>query len=175
MSLAAGMVIGSGSICRTWSGSMVLMKQLMLLTILLITTACGGTFTVLEQYTDEELLVYVERYRAEIAPPSGAQVYSTFGELESPTVGRCNTYTSGQLEILIDRDYWERSSEVVREILMYHELSHCLLGLRHDDRVVELPDGRVRAASIMNIYTIHEDYYVENREMYIEDLRSKIR
>jgi len=60
------------------------------------------------------------------------------------------------------------------ELLIYHELGHCSLNyMDHDDRM--LSNGH--PASIMNSYEMgsYEDleYYKNNREYYINDLRSK--
>lgn len=36
--------------------------------------------------------------------------------------------------IVIDKTHWKRLSYKVRQLLLYHELAHCLLNKKHDER-----------------------------------------
>jgi hypothetical protein len=46
-------------------------------------------------------------------------------------VGLC-TYQKNFREIDVDRNYWDRISEIQRKMLLFHELTHCLCTRRHD-------------------------------------------
>lgn len=46
-------------------------------------------------------------------------------------VGLCRI-TSNRIRIYLDKDAWERYDDVRREMLMFHELGHCVLDLDHN-------------------------------------------
>lgn len=62
-------------------------------------------------------------------------------------------------EVVLLRSYWLTSSEVTREILIYHELGHCLLNYDH----IETDIYDVMFPSIINQY-----YYIENRHAILD-------
>ena len=47
-------------------------------------------------------------------------------------VGLCSTHA--EKEIRIDKDFWERSSDLSRELIVFHELGHCFLDRRHNNQ-----------------------------------------
>jgi hypothetical protein len=49
--------------------------------------------------------------------------------LETPTIGLC--LDSGQ--VYISRGFWKRASTTQKELVIFHELGHCVLGLSHTD------------------------------------------
>lgn len=54
-----------------------------------------------------------------------------FGDTDSDgTIGYCAPLLNGY-QIVIDKDFWNRASLEDRSNLMYHELTHCVLGVQH--------------------------------------------
>lgn len=62
-------------------------------------------------------------------------------------------------EVVLLRSYWITSSEVLRELLVYHELGHCLLNYDH----VETDTYDIMYPSIINQY-----YYSEHRHEILD-------
>jgi hypothetical protein len=61
--------------------------------------------------------------------------------------------------------YWMIWDEARREQLMYHELGHCILGLRHNNNVVNsIPE------SIMNWQNFKGSIYSSNYASYLAEL-----
>ena len=52
-------------------------------------------------------------------------------------------------QISVSESYWMTASEPEREVLIFHELGHCLLGRGHDDNVMPISGGTIYK-SIMN-------------------------
>jgi len=46
-------------------------------------------------------------------------------------VGLCFQNRLGHKYVLFERDYWDKASTLKRNILVFHELSHCLLDKKH--------------------------------------------
>ena len=61
-------------------------------------------------------------------------IHSTFN---NSFAGLCNAAKSHKA-ILIDNSFWDRSNEMSRELVVFHELGHCYLGLNHS---TNLPSG----------------------------------
>lgn len=81
------------------------------------------------------------------------------------TVGWCRR-GFGKHKIMISEDHWKRYSESSREMLMFHELGHCVLGRGHRDIVTPLD----RPVSIMNSVMFSDYFYEQDRDYYIEEL-----
>lgn len=88
-----------------------------------------------------------------------------FESIERPTIGRCYDWkwTSNRdqgyyKQIIIDPDWWAEESEVRRELLMLHELGHCVRDLDHS------------RTGIMAATLISEQEYLANKEEYQEEL-----
>jgi len=82
-----------------------------------------------------------------------------FNEIEKPVVGRCYPY-SGVVLIEIDPVFWESAGVINQEILMYHELGHCILNRTHE----------IDAVSIMAPRLISSAVYLYYKEEYLEEL-----
>ena len=86
-----------------------------------------------------------------------------FGEPENPmAVGVCITRDDATPIIQIRQSYWESTTETYRQILMYHELGHCVLNRGHIEPTLYL--------SIMNPHIMHSSLFDVNRSKYIDEL-----
>lgn len=70
--------------------------------------------------------------------------------------------------VRIDRELWERASEMTREALIFHEAGHCTLGL--DDNYELSQDGD--PDNIMYYMMFNTEVYKNNRDRYIEQIKS---
>jgi len=95
----------------------------------------------------------------------------TYGDLgNSQVLGRCSL-KEGIPTIIVDKEAWADAGNVEREILMMHELGHCVLGIGHVDETIE---GSNRPASLMNPYIINEVDYEQNYWDYMTELFSHV-
>ncbi len=74
-----------------------------------------------------------------------------FGNLPAPTVGICYP---GQLRVVVDERVWDTYDSYRREVVIYHELGHCLLGKGHVDP---------STPAIMNPMLMLSSYYAAHR------------
>lgn len=59
------------------------------------------------------------------------QISGSFDDIDTDAVGQCETYNNGRRVINIDKTYWEKSNDLQREFLIFHELGHCALKRSH--------------------------------------------
>lgn len=69
-------------------------------------------------------------------------------------------------QVTLDPDFWDVVSETQRELLLHHELGHCVLYRGH--RSARLDSGIF--ASIMNPIVIPSSSYLKNYDYYQEEL-----
>lgn len=77
-----------------------------------------------------------------------------FGPLDPALAGTCSNGPT----VTIAEDYWHEITAWEKEILIYHELGHCLLGQAH------------RANSIMSSPEINYYSYAWHRDTYVAEL-----
>lgn len=144
------------------------MKKLSIV-FLFVLSACGVT-----PYYDPELLPYLEKFKVEMNIKAD-YVSLYFGELKSPTIGRCSFGVFPNTYITIDRDFWDSTTADGKEQLMYHELGHCVLYLMHDDELVNYQGYQI-PSSIMNSYFFGEAwFYTDLKDQYKEALKTDSR
>ena len=81
-------------------------------------------------------------------------------------LGNCDTNSGGTPVVTINKKTFKRLSQNEKEMLIFHELGHCLLYKGHND---DLDDDGV-PVSIMNKYAFSGNVYAKNREGYINEL-----
>jgi hypothetical protein len=57
-----------------------------------------------------------------------------FSNLEGTTIGRCYWLLNSEIEIEIDKNWWDNSSFLSKEFLIYHELEHCIRYRMHTNQ-----------------------------------------
>ena len=82
------------------------------------------------------------------------------------TVGYCENKRDGILKIVIDKELWTKYSYAKREMLIFHELSHCLMDSDHRDELD--PEGK--PLSLMNSVIFSDYQYTDNRDYYLKEL-----
>lgn len=115
-----------------------------LLLISLTLVGCGSGYN--DKMIAQEFVPYVEKF---IEAANAAQVtvsfdnvriqFSEFGEAQNLLGGVCQRTRFDN--VIINRDNWEKASELKRTVIIFHELGHCLLKRKHVDAVT--PTGPV--------------------------------
>ena len=83
--------------------------------------------------------------------------------------GQCTTFGNFRPgRITLDAEFWNRSSDLFKEFIIFHELGHCYLD--RDHREDAFSNGR--CVSIMRSGTLdcRDNYNVATRESYINEL-----
>ena len=80
---------------------------------------------------------------------------------------------TNQRDVLIDSDFWKRSSPLYREYIVFHELGHCVLGQDHREACF----SNRTWLSIMRSGTgsCRDNYNSSTRSYYIDELFEVIR
>ena len=103
-----------------------------------------------------------------------------FGDTENPNYdGVCFSYANGEKEIIIKKSWWDKQEKsdkdkedskggysLIRESLLFHELGHCRLGRKHEERMVY---GNVKR-SMMSPNVVNSNDYRRYKEGYWEEL-----
>lgn len=117
-------------------------------------------------YIEEEFIPYVQEFE-QLYGRKITNLPIVFGEtqtLDRPmVVGYCQVGGVRDF-VVIDEDTWLENDDTFRRILIWHELSHCILGRNHRDDVLD--DGS--PASITNSVISYDlmSAFVSNREYY---------
>lgn len=85
-------------------------------------------------------------------------------------VGLCDD-AAGTPLVTLDPEYWAESDEIQREILVLHELGHCVGDIEHDSQ--RWPDNC--PVSIMFPKVLTSDCYRRHKFEYWRDLQAKSR
>jgi len=81
------------------------------------------------------------------------------GTLSGNTIGLCQL-GGGPPTVTIDAEFWDTADADEREVLVFHELGHCLLDRPHvDDHL-----------AIMSSYLLSSSYYAANKTALIDEL-----
>lgn len=82
-------------------------------------------------------------------------------------VAQCETGTAfATPHIRVNQNYWNRSNETTRQIMLFHEMGHCVLDRLH--RSDHLASGA--PASMMFPNLISPTAYQNNRTYYLQEL-----
>lgn len=141
---------------------------------------------------EKELIPYLEDFR-ELTSPHYNEIILEYlkihkKELKGKNVGECWLFTStGGSRIYLDSKFWETSSPERREVLILHELGHCLCRLDHNyyegtyDKS-DLEEGETGnykngylpdqcPVTLMHPVVLDSDCFKKHRELYRYELR----
>lgn len=146
-----------------------LYRPLVLLCLLMATTGMAPRMPEPENSTTEPL-PYLERFKT-LAKTYGAtfgnkSVTFSFGALFGGAVGVCYMNGSGRNSITFSSSAWNRGSDTFKEMLVFHELGHCLLGRGHKN--TNHSDGR--RESLMASMMFDQRIYLAFRDEYLKEL-----
>ncbi len=122
---------------------------------------------------DPEIQEYVDRF-VEEAELRNVELdlkglVARFNNIQGERViGQCIVYTNDSREIVLDQQYWISNVDVKRELLVFHELGHCVLDLGHNDDI----DANGVCVSIMNSGTAscQLNYNKTTRAEFLDEL-----
>ncbi len=156
-----------------------------LLSCLLICACNSNVETVLEepnelnstsfQNVDEELWPFFAAFEAEAARRNikydlnELQISGTIVALHQGNVAGVCSYSSYQPNALqIDADFWSIASDLYKEMIVFHELGHCVIGRGH----YEATDNHGNCISVMRsgIGNCRDNYMTVTREDYLDEL-----
>ena len=99
-----------------------------------------------------------------------SSVRINFGELGKNKAGSCKKY-SGYSQVTIYKSIWEKMDSLQKQVLIFHELGHCLLGRKHrNDR---LPRGECASLLVesQNQNSCFCNFYSQEwKEYYLREL-----
>lgn len=84
------------------------------------------------------------------------------------TVGLCNHQPERPNQLIIDNHFWERASNIKREMIVFHELGHCVLSKKHNNRINS--DGTCYSIMRSGSGVCLDLYNQENRSIYLNEL-----
>jgi hypothetical protein len=120
-------------------------------------------------YVDRTFEPYIERFEEEggvKVPKDMSVVFQDFDYDE--VIGLCQVEPDGYRRVTILSRWWDAADETRREVLIFHELAHCVLDAEHD---ITVDDDGV-PASLM--YPMIKDSlissYKKNRKKYLDKL-----
>lgn len=141
-----------------------MLRLALLLSVSSMIVGCGKFRAVNIGIVDPEFEPYVEMF-LDHANISSINVDMYFNDLTGNVIGVCKTRGS-EKKIEIDIMWWSSASELDREIVIFHELGHCVLGQGH--RNFRLSDGC--RGSIMDEYHIGAYCYDKHYDHYIGEM-----
>lgn len=157
---------------NTWTNSInILQKSSLnrLLIFLLLSSGCGSYSESLnpKNNIDPEFNSLVQKFEQE--QNETVYVDITFKKIEPPAVGLCWRYEESKtgVSIEIDPDYWFSTTETKKEVLLFHELGHCILGRDHEEEKLYYTIPK----SIMFPY-VFETSYLLYRSYYVDELKN---
>ncbi len=90
-------------------------------------------------------------------------------------IGRC-TYGGNAPNIIhFRKSYWDRAADLDREQIVFHEMGHCVFGLKHNDFLVDYDFGGPAVyGSIMNTKLIDATTYRKYHDEYMKQMYETI-
>ena len=86
---------------------------------------------------------------------------------ESGVAGTCQ-YGRHVHHVTIDQNFWNRSSLLEREFVVFHELGHCVLNRGHDESAFN--NGVCRSIMRSGLEDCRDAYSQSYREYYLDEL-----
>jgi hypothetical protein len=124
---------------------------------------------------DRDLWEYFERFELE-GYGRGFQIdlrqVNITGEIrnisEPNVVGTCHYNYQQPNHVVIDKQFWERSGDLTREMIVFHELGHCYLYRPHLDDAYR--SGYCRSIMRSGTCCCRDGYNAGTRSVYLDEL-----
>lgn len=142
-----------------------MLRSILFISVCYMLMGCGQGFRAINHgQVDPEFQPYVDLFM-EYANLPVIHVDMYFNPQSGNVIGVC--YKRGNdRKVEIDVEWWDKAGELDREILIFHELGHCVLEKPHTN--FDLEDGC--GGSVMNEYHIGAYCYDKHYDHYIEEL-----
>ena len=123
----------------------------------------------------DSLDYYLEQFEREAAKRNlsihlqNLNLITRISEIDDEGVaGLCHYSSTRPNQIIIDKSFWSSASSMIREMVVFHELGHCVLGRGH--RESHYSDGRcvsIMQSGLGSCYLLYNDVH---RDAYINEL-----
>lgn len=125
---------------------MTFKANILLFSVVFLVSACGRQML----YDTAIFESYVETFEKESItygmPTQVLELVIRFStELKNDVAGQCQRNPNASPLILINISYWEYLTPGQKEILLFHEMGHCVLGFGHDDTEKAIMNTRLLA------------------------------
>ncbi|MFT6336293.1 MAG: hypothetical protein ACJATI_003051 [Halioglobus sp.] len=98
-----------------------------------------------------------------------ANVTAEIQQLNQGSVaGTCSTNGYNTRHITIDKDFWNKASHSLKEMIIFHELGHCILGRGHKEDTFE--NGVCQSIMRSGLGSCKDAYVAQNRAYFISEL-----
>jgi len=87
---------------------------------------------------------------------------------EEHVAGQCTFSSAAPNNVTIDKTFWDRSSVLFREFVVFHELGHCFLGRGHEEGVNA--DGTCSSIMRSGVEDCRDNYRTTTRAEYLDEL-----
>lgn len=91
---------------------------------------------------------------------------------EGSVAGTCSTNGHDLRHITIDESFWNQASHLLKEMVVFHELGHCILGRGHEESA--FPNGICRSIMRSGLGSCRDAYIPQNRDYFIQELFSSV-
>lgn len=145
------------------------------LLLLIVLAGCGKTDSQIQNLQGAQgLQSYVEKFSQDAArfgrQTNTSHVVVQFGTVEkSGAAGECKVDEAGNRTIVINEEAWSGYGKQYREMLIYHELGHCVLNRTHSTDLGS--DGNPDSLMYPNLF--YAAVYEFNRDGYLNELFTK--
>jgi len=149
--------------------------KLLKLSILVLLSSCGKPIEpVNKRHIDPALAPYVVGIEVLLGVEVDFGIH--LSETRKGNVGECHEDERGQKEIRISPGYFNNATNEQREMVIAHELGHCLLGKKHENEYKTFDSfSGTYPVSIMNSFAFNLDQlkvYSANRHYYFNELKN---
>ena len=87
---------------------------------------------------------------------------------QGSVAGVCSTNNRGLRHITIDQSFWNRAGHFSREMIVFHELGHCILGRGHKEDAFE--NGVCKSIMRSGNGGCYDAYRANTREYFLDEL-----
>lgn len=131
--------------------------------MLLTLAACGQS----REYIDPNFSKYVQKFSSTYNVDVNLDM--RFAPQTDMVVGVCISYSNGDRKIEIDKEAWDAYDDESREMLIFHELGHCVLDRPHREELITSGYRQI-PASIMYPSMFSSQTYESYKEDYLYEL-----
>lgn len=142
-------------------------------TIAILISSCGCRVLVGSVEIDESAMPYVMEFEHTFKTSTvvAISINDDFAFNNEKEIGHCSYGAGKPKAIHIRKSWWDKSGELDREQLIFHEMGHCVFGLAHSDYYVDYTfGGPAVIASIMNTTHIPAYIYRKYHEQYMKEM-----
>ena len=87
---------------------------------------------------------------------------------QGSVAGTCTTNGQDLQHITIDKEFWDQATHLIKEMIIFHELGHCILGRGHKEDSFE--NGVCQSIMRSGLGSCNDAYIEESRPYFITEL-----